>query len=96
MLLRRDDLNPDKPDNGGRTPLWCAACNGHEGLVKIPLGRDDVDPNKSDTTKYRRTPLKIAASNRRRGVMALLQPRTSAGYNSISPRRLRPRPQSPH
>ena len=43
--------------------------------MKILLGWDGVDP-KSDTTKYRRKPLGIAAANRRSGVMALLQPRS--------------------
>lgn len=32
-VLRRDDINSDKPDNGGRAPHWWAASNGHEGAV---------------------------------------------------------------
>jgi len=26
ILLGRDDINPNKPNKNGRTPLWCAAC----------------------------------------------------------------------
>jgi hypothetical protein len=44
MLLTRGYINPDKPDKSGRTLLWFAAMNGYEGVVKILLGRDDVNP----------------------------------------------------
>ena len=49
MLLRRGEINPDKPDNDGRTPLWGAALSGHREVVKILLARDDVNPNKPDS-----------------------------------------------
>jgi len=55
MLLGRDDVNPDSPNDDGETPLWWAAKNGHEEVVKMLLGRDDVDPNKQNTNL--RTPL---------------------------------------
>ena len=48
ILLERDDIDPDKPDQYGRTPLWSAAELGHEGVVKLLLGRDDVNPDKPD------------------------------------------------
>jgi len=44
MLLGRDDVNPDKPDNDGQTPLCIATWNEWEGVVKILLGRDHVNP----------------------------------------------------
>ena len=48
ILLERDDIDPDKPDQDGRTPLWWAAWVGQEGVVKLLLGRDDVNPDKPD------------------------------------------------
>ena len=58
----------------GFTPLGWAAGNGHEAVVRILLGRDDVDPNKPDNKG--RTPLTYAAENDYPGVIALLQPPT--------------------
>ena len=37
-LLRRDDIEPDKPGADGETPLLRAVRNGHEGVVKMLLG----------------------------------------------------------
>ena len=48
ILLGRDDVNPDKLDRAGQTPLLLAARNRHKGIVKIFLRRDDVNPNKLD------------------------------------------------
>jgi len=59
ILLGRDDVNPDKPDNDGRTPLWRAAYCGHEGVVKILLRRDGIKPDKPDNVS--RTPLFMVA-----------------------------------
>ena len=50
-LLRRDDVNPDKPDSSGQTPLLCAAENGHEEVVRMLLGRGDVNPDGEDWSK---------------------------------------------
>jgi len=48
QLLRREDVNPDKPNNEGRTPLLCAASRGYELVVKQLLGREEVNPDKPD------------------------------------------------
>ena len=40
QLLARDDVNPDKPDVCGQTPLYKATHNGHEGVVRLLLGQD--------------------------------------------------------
>ena len=48
ILLKRGDVNPDKPGKDGQTPLGCAAWNGHEGVVKMLLERDEVNPDKPD------------------------------------------------
>ena len=58
ILLGREEVNPDKPDNKGRTPLSFAAKWGREGVVKILLGREEVNPDKPDNNG--RTPLSIA------------------------------------
>ena len=47
-LLGREEVNPDKPDEGGQTPLSHAAKNGREGVVKILLRREEVNPDKPD------------------------------------------------
>ena len=63
ILLRRDDVNPDKPNVNNRTPLYLAAWNGREGVVKILLRRGDVNPNKLD--KDGKTPLDRATEERK-------------------------------
>ncbi len=35
LLVERDDVAADSKDNSGRTPLWYAAEQGHEGVVKL-------------------------------------------------------------
>ena len=35
MILGRDDVDPNQPDNKGRTPLTCAAENGHPGVMAL-------------------------------------------------------------
>ena len=39
---------PVKKGSMRYTPLWWAAENGHEEVVRILLGRDDIDPDKQD------------------------------------------------
>ena len=48
LLFTRDDVNPDKPDTNGGTPLWSASYNRHEGVMKLLLTRDGVNPDKLD------------------------------------------------
>ena len=55
LLLEREDVNPDSPDNRGKTPLSLAAENGHDGVVKLLLEREDVSPDRPDN--YGQTPL---------------------------------------
>ena len=35
MLLERDDVDPNKPDIFGQTPLGWAAWHGHAGVVAL-------------------------------------------------------------
>ena len=54
---------------GGRPLAW-AARNGHEDVVKILLGWEDVNPDKLDNDG--RTPLSFAAQNGQEGVVKIL------------------------
>ena len=55
ILGERDDANLDKLDKRCRTLLLCAASDGYEGVAKIPLEQNDVNPEKPD--KHSQTPL---------------------------------------
>ena len=70
LLFGRKYVNPDRPDNNGRTPLSWAAYYEREGVVKLLLEREDVNPNKPDNDG--RTPLLWAAKNGYGGVVKLL------------------------
>ena len=62
------DINQE--DCIGNTPLGWAACNGHEGVVEILLGRDDINADKPDMDGQ--TPLCCAAQNGHDGVVKIL------------------------
>ena len=66
VLFGRKYVNPDKPDDGGQTPLWWASKNGHEEVVKLLLRPRDVSPDRPGN--YGQTPLSLAARNGRDGV----------------------------
>ena len=70
VLLRRNDVDPNKQCIGGRTPLLCAAWWGHEGVVRILLERGDVNPDKPEALG--RTPLWCAAEYGREGIVKML------------------------
>jgi len=57
-------------DCGGSTPLMWAARNGHSGVVKMLLGRDDVNSDKQDNNSE--SPLSNAALNGNEGVVKIL------------------------
>jgi len=48
ILLQQEEVTPDKPDNGGETPLSHGASHGHEGVVKILLQQEEVNPDMPD------------------------------------------------
>ena len=70
ILLRREDIDPDKPGVFDQTPLSCAAWNGHESVVKTLLGRGEVDPNGID--KGGETPFTYAAGSGHEGIVKIL------------------------
>ena len=89
MLLKRNDVNPDKADKWSRTPLARAAKNGHEEVVRMLLKENDVNPDKAD--KWSRTPLLWALENGYEGIVKLLRestdlvPKYTARRNRQSP-----------
>jgi ankyrin repeat protein len=40
LLLDKDVVGPDSKDRNGGTPLWRAAENGHEVVVKLLLNKE--------------------------------------------------------
>ena len=73
LLLEREEVNPDKPDSHGQTPLLYAAIGGHEGVVKLLLEREEVNPDKPD--RNGQTPISLATERGDLRVIALLQSR---------------------
>jgi len=70
LLFGRKHVDPDKPDNDGRTPLWWAVWSEHGDVVRLLLGRQDVSPDRPDN--YGRTPLSQGAENGGNGIVELL------------------------
>ena len=48
ILLARDNINPDKPDDSPQTRLSWADRKGYEGVVKVLVGRDEIHLDKPD------------------------------------------------
>ena len=76
LLLAHDDIDPNKSDSCGQTPLWWASFGRHEGAMRLLLARDDVNPNTPD--KHNETPLEIAYRLGHMEVVELLRPQTTA------------------
>ena len=71
LLLEREGVNPDRPDQDGRTPISLAAGDGHERLVKLLLEQGHVNPDRPDNDHQ--TPVSWAARNGHDGVVKLLR-----------------------
>ena len=69
-LVEVEGCDINQNDCVGNTPLVWAAKNGHEGVVKILLERDDVNPEKLG--EYEKTPLCYAAENGHEGLVKIL------------------------
>jgi len=70
VLFKKKFVDPDRPDDGGQTPLWWASKNGHDEVVKLLLGREDVSPDRP--SNYGQTPLSWAARRGYDGIAKLL------------------------
>jgi len=80
-LVEVEGCDINKADCAGDTPLVWAARGGHEGVVKILLGRGDVDPNKPGLYVYDKTPLWCAAGGGHEGVVEMLLGRGDVNSN---------------
>jgi len=69
-LVESEGCDINQTDYRGNTPLLWAAWNGHEGAVKILLGRDDINPNPLDLDG--RTPLCLSVESGHEGVVKIL------------------------
>jgi len=45
ILLEREEVDPDKPDKWGGTPLWYALQRGPERIVALLQSRKVVTPS---------------------------------------------------
>ena len=86
-LIEMECYDINEGDFSGSGPLAWAARNGHEGVVKILLGREEVNPNRPDNNGQ--TPLSYAAENGHERVVELLQSRkvVSLPYGSSPKKR---------
>ena len=69
-LIEMECYNINNVDSAGHVPLALAARNGHEGVVRILLGWEEVMLDKPD--KYNLTPLSHAARCGHEGVVKIL------------------------
>ena len=86
-LVEAEGCDINQTDCVDNTPLVWAARNGHEKVVKILLGQDDINPEKPGGWGY--APLICAASNGHEGVVKILlgqddvNPNTPGGYGPL-------------
>jgi len=71
MLLMWEEVNPDRLDDCSQTTLLFIARDWHEGVVRIQLMPQDVDPDKPDTDGQ--TPCSFAPTPGQQKVVALLR-----------------------
>ncbi|KAI9780621.1 MAG: hypothetical protein M1816_002782, partial [Peltula sp. TS41687] len=79
-ILIVNNIEADSKDQQGRTPLFRAAENGHEAVVKLLLDRDDVEADSKD--QQGRTPLSRAAVDGHEAVVKLLLDRDDVEADS--------------
>jgi len=80
LSMKEWDLN--ESDCVGCTALTWAAIRGYEGVVKILLEREDINPDQADT-RSGQTPLLWAATNGHAGVVRILLEREDVNPNQV-------------
>ena len=65
ILLGRKEVNPDGPDNNGRTLLLHAAFRGKEEVAKILLGLEEVNPTSQIIAVKPRSPVPLSGAMRK-------------------------------
>ena len=80
LLAEEEGCGADIADINGHTPLAWAAESGHEGMVKLLLGRKDVNPDSRDRNGG--TPLRWAALSGHEGIVKLLLGRKEVNPDS--------------
>ena len=78
-LVEVDGCDINQIDCAGNTPLIWAVRNGHEGVVRILLGQDDVNPGKP--ALFEKTPLCFAAERGHEEVVKILLERDDVNPN---------------
>jgi len=81
-ILEMKGSSINAPDFLGDTALILAAERGHEGVVKMLLEREDVNPDQADS-EHSQTPLVWAAQNGHDGVVKALLGREDVNPNHI-------------
>jgi len=81
LEMKKWDLN--QSDYMGCTALTWAAVKGYEGVVKILLEQEGINPDQAGTM-YGRTPLSWAAMNGHEGVVRILLEREDVDPNQVA------------
>ena len=83
-VLKMKEWDVNATDCTGCTALLWAAGKGYEEVVKMLLGRKDVDPNRT-AIDYGQTPLSWAAENGHEGIVRMLLKRKDVNPNQGEP-----------
>lgn len=79
-LMEIDDVDINRVDDTGATPLLWAAKNGHGEVVELFLRQQGINPDSPDY--YGQTPILHAAENGHQAVVNLLLGREDVNYNA--------------
>jgi len=84
-VLDMQEWGVNAADCTGSTALIWATIRGHDGVVRILLGREGVNPDQPDTF-YGRTPLLWAVKKGREGVVKMLLERREVNPDQTDPK----------
>jgi len=83
-----DEVDPNTNDKRGRTLLWWAVRNGHKGVVRILLERNDLNPNLCG--KGGQDPLSLAVKLGHQEIVEILRERNDLYPDTSNIRTLTP------